>query len=144
MIQENIKKILVPLNGTKSSKAGLEMAISLASKYEATIVGAYVINTTSRSEFGGLSSARQSVTNEIERIMEDSRNLAAKYGVEFTHQVLRGDIGYNIIKLAHDKKQNFDLVVVGARKMGVVKSLFLGSTSNYIVSTSKIPVLVLK
>jgi hypothetical protein len=28
---------------------------------------------------------------------------------------MRGDAGYNIIKLANDKKENYDLIVIGSR-----------------------------
>ncbi|MBA4436755.1 MAG: universal stress protein, partial [Nitrosopumilaceae archaeon] len=39
MIKKKISKILVPLDGSKNSQRGLEMAISLARQCGATITG---------------------------------------------------------------------------------------------------------
>jgi nucleotide-binding universal stress UspA family protein len=48
------------------------------------------------------------------------------------------------VKIAHNKKDKFDLIVMGSRGRGAVKELFLGSVSNYVVHTSNIPVLLVK
>jgi len=51
---------------------------------------------------------------------------------------------YIIVKFAHTKKNKFDLIVIGSRGMGSAKEIFLGSTSNYVLHKSKIPVLIVK
>jgi nucleotide-binding universal stress UspA family protein len=43
-----------------------------------------------------------------------------------------------------EKKQNFDLIVIGSRGLGSAKEFFLGSTSNYVLHKSKKPVLIVK
>ncbi|MBI2643066.1 MAG: universal stress protein, partial [Nitrosarchaeum sp.] len=42
------------------------------------------------------------------------------------------------------KKYKHDMIVIGAKGKSVLKRLFLGSVSSYIVQTSKIPVTVVK
>ena len=61
----------------------------------------------------------------------------------FKEKMMRGDIGFNIIKLAHGKDK-FDMIVIGSRGRGSIKEMFFGSTSNYVIHTSKIPVVVVK
>ncbi|MFQ5573134.1 MAG: universal stress protein, partial [Nitrosopumilaceae archaeon] len=54
------------------------------------------------------------------------------------------DPGFDIVKFAHNKKNKIDLIVIGARGLGSVKEVFLGSVSNYVVHKSKIPVVLVK
>ena len=46
------------------------------------------------------------------------------------------------MQFANNKQ--FDIVVIGSRGMSSIKETFLGSTSNYVLHKSKIPVLVVK
>ena len=144
MIKKKVSKILVPMDGSKNSRRGLEMAISVARQFGATITGVYSINEPPHSEFRGVGSVRDSLNDEIKKLMEDAKVLAAQNGIVFKEKLMRGDIGYNIIKLAHNKKEKFNLIVIGSRGRGSIKEMFFGSVSNYVIHASKIPVLVVK
>lgn len=139
-----IKKILVPLDGSKNSIRGLDTAISIARNCQATITGAYAIYAPPHSEFRGIGSVEKSMNVEIDKILEDAKVRSAKNGILFKSRIIRGDIGFNIVKLANDKKEKFDIVVIGSRGRGSIKELFLGSVSHYVLHASKIPVLVVK
>ena len=144
MIYKRIDKILVPLDGSKNSKRGLEMAIGIARQCEATLTGLISIETPPHSEFKGVGSVSKKVAKEVKRILEESKTLAAKNGIVFKEKTMHGNIGYNIIKTAHSKKEKYDLIVIGSRGRSSVKEMFFGSVSNYVIHTSKIPVLVVK
>ena len=75
--------------------------------------------------------------------MEEAKVLAAKHGIVFNEKIARGDIRYNIIKLAHGK-ENFGMIVMGSRGRSSAKEIFFGSVSNYVIHTSKIPVVIVK
>lgn len=141
---KKINKILVPLDGSKNSMRGLEMAISVARQFGATITGTYSVSVPPHSEFQGVNHIKKEFDNEIKKIMDKARALSTQNDIEFKEKIMRGDIGYNIIKLAHDKKEKYDMIVIGSRGRGAVRELFLGSVSNYVIHSSKIPVLVVK
>ena len=76
--------------------------------------------------------------------MDNAKTLSAQNGIVFKEKLMRGDIGYNIIKLAHNKKEKFNLLVMGSRGRGSLKEMFFGSVSNYVIHASKVPVLIVK
>ena len=144
MINKKISKILVPLDGSKNSIRALEMAISIAKQFEATITGAYSINIQPHSEFQGIVSANKEWKQEAKKILSEAKKLSIQNNIEFREKIMQGNIGYNLVKLAQDKKENFSIIIMGSRGRSAVKELFLGSVSNYIIHTSKIPVLIVK
>jgi nucleotide-binding universal stress UspA family protein len=143
MIKKKISKILVPLDGSKNSKRGLESAITLARNCGATITGFYSIHAPSHSEFKGVGSVEKALNIEVKKFMEEAKTISAQNGIVFTSKLARGEIGYNIIKAAHGKTK-FDMIVMGSRGRSNTKEIFFGSVSNYVIHTSKIPVLIVK
>lgn len=143
MIKKKISKILVPLDGSKNSTRGLETAITLARSCGATITGIYSIYAPPHSEFRGVGSVEKSLNVQVKKFMDEAKVLAAKNGIVFTKKIARGEIGFNIVKLAHGKG-NFDMIVMGSRGRSSTKEMFFGSVSNYVIHTSKIPVVVVK
>ncbi len=142
MIKNKIKKILVPLDGSKNSQKGLEMAIQMARSTGSTITGIYSIYSPPHSEFVGIRSLEKDLTKEVKEIMDKAKKTAAQNGIVFKPKIMRGDTGYNIITTAN--KGKFDLIVIGSRGRSSIKKLFLGSVSNYVIHASKIPILVVK
>ncbi|MDH3312187.1 MAG: universal stress protein [Nitrosopumilus sp.] len=138
---DQIKKILVPLDGSKNSMKGLNSAIALAKPLGAEIKAVYVRPTP--PIFGRMKPMYAEKITADDTFLDSAKKLAEKNGVKFTAKITEFQKpGDYIVKLA--QKQNFDLIVIGARGMGSVKEFFLGSVSHYIIHKSKIQVLVVK
>lgn len=137
-----IKKILVPLDGSKNSWRGLDEAIYLARQCGATITGIHCLNLSPRSEISGRPSAEKSLIKEVRKFMEEAKLKAAQNGVVFASKIVNGDVGYNIIKTAQNEK--VDLIVIGSRGHSSLQRFFLGSVSNYVVHSARVPVLIVK
>ena len=143
MIKKKISKILVPLDGSKNSVRGLETAITLARNCKATITGFYSIYAPPHSEFKGVGSVEKALNREVKKFMKEAKALAVENGFVFTDKIVRGEIGYNIIKASHGRSK-FDMIVMGSRGRSNTKEIFFGSVSNYVIHTSKIPVVIVK
>lgn len=144
VISTKIKKILVPLDGSKNSIRALDIAIYLARKCEAIIVGICVIYAPSRTEFGRGMAVEKGSFEEVKKLMNAAKTRAAQNGIVFNGKILHGDIAYNIVKFAHIKKNGIDLIVTGSRGRGAAKEIFFGSVSHNIIHASNLPVLVVK
>ena len=138
----NIKKILVPLDGSKNSMRGLDEAIYLARQCHATITGLYVVPLSKPKTDSQISYIEKYLLKNASKFMLKAKKRAAQNGIDFSDEVIYGDEGPKIINYANSKK--FDIIVIGSRGMSSIKETFLGSTSNYVLHKSKIPVLIKK
>ena len=138
------KKILVPLDGSKNSIRGLDMAIHLARQSQGVIVGLSVKSVPGIYAIHPLGFLDFNTSKEMKKTLDDAKLRAAKKGIKLVSKSLSGDPGYDIARFVNNKRNGIDLVVIGACGRSSAKELFLGSVSNYVLHKSKKPVLVVK
>jgi nucleotide-binding universal stress UspA family protein len=138
----NIRKILVPLDGSKNSMRGLDEAIYLARQCHATITGLYVIPLSKPQTNSQISYIEKHLLQNASKFMSNAKKHSAQNGISFFDKITYGDEGSKIINYANSKK--FDIIVIGSRGQSGLKETFLGSTSNYVLHKSKLPVLIVK
>jgi nucleotide-binding universal stress UspA family protein len=138
------KKILVPLDGSKNSIRGLDMAIHIARQSHGTITALSVKSVPGIYALHPLGFLDFSSMTEVKKLLGDAKVRAAKKGIQLTAKTLAGDPGYDIARFANNAKNGIDLVVIGARGRGSAKEMFLGSVSNHVLHKSKKPVLIVK
>ncbi|MEK6931923.1 MAG: universal stress protein, partial [Thermoproteota archaeon] len=73
MIRKNIKKILVPMDGSKNSMRGLDEAIYLARQCHATITGLYVIPIYPRNFTDAIMPYQIHLTKSAKKFMESAK-----------------------------------------------------------------------
>lgn len=137
-----IKNILVPLDGSKNSIRALKNAIVLAKQNDATITGLFVIQSFP-TEIGLMKTMLgKALSKHYKHFMSIAKTMCTKKGIKFLDVVEFGEEGQTIVSFADHN--NFDLIVIGSRGMGKLGEVFLGSTSNYVMHSSKIPVMIIK
>ncbi|MBA4451569.1 MAG: universal stress protein [Nitrosopumilaceae archaeon] len=142
MIRKKIKKILVPLDGSKNSLRGLDEAIYLARQCQATITGLYVIPIYPRNLADAIMPFQIHLSKEAKKFMEEAKTKSATKGIVFKSKIIFGSPTVEIEELS--RKGKFNIIVIGSRGQSGLKEAFLGSVANAIVHKSKIPVLVVK
>ena len=143
MLRNRFKKILVPLDGSVNSIRGLNEAISLARQCGATLTGIHVLPIFPMNLVGAFSVYRDYLAKKAIKFMENAKTSATRNGVVFNVKITTSnDTVRTIIDFARNNK--FDLIVIGSRGQGLPNAKFLGSVSNGILVSSKIPVLIVK
>ena len=137
-----IRKILVPMDGSKNSFRGLDYAIHLARQCGATVTGINIIPFYPKSLLLTPISYEKELRKSGKEIMGKAKVRCAQNGIIFYEKITDGHEAEEIVGFSSEKK--FDLIVIGARGLGSVKEVFLGSVSNGVLHKSKIPVLIVK
>lgn len=139
---EEIKKILIPMDGSKNSLRGLDTAIYLARQCHATLIGLYVMPIYPKSLLLKPIPYEAELAKIARAFLEKAKTRSAQNGIVFNEKIIKGHAAEVILDFAKEKK--IDLIVMGARGLGSVKEAFLGSVSNAVVHKSKIRVLIVK
>ena len=143
MINKNIKRILVPLDGSMNSFKGLEEAIYLAQHFNSSITALCVIPSYPPVPLMGRQIPYEKhILEQVKKFMLNAKKTCVRNKVKFNEKIIKGIATLDIAEFASDNK--FDLIVMSSRGMSQVKELFLGSVSNVVVHKSKIPVLIVK
>jgi nucleotide-binding universal stress UspA family protein len=135
-------KILVPLDGSPNSIRGLDKAIDIAKSSNAEITGFYVFHLPVTAGIKYTQKMKDDAQEKAVKAIGPAMNRTQKAGATFKYMTGGGRTGPEIVKFA--EKGKFDMIVIGARGVGGAKETFLGSTSNYVMHKTKIPVLVVK
>lgn len=141
-----VSKILVPIDGSDNSLKALDAAIFLAKRCNAKIVCLYSVVIIPITEAQMVAPIQFQIEDKkyAKKVLENAKNLVKRNNVEFSQVINFGNAGYNIVKYVKNKANRIDLVVIGSRGRGSVKEMFLGSTSNYVLHKSPVPVTVVK
>jgi len=142
-VVNQIKKILVPLDGSKNSIRGLDAAIDFARKFNATLVGLSVKKLPGIYALHPLGFMEITSADEAKKILDEAKLRSAKRGIKLVPKYLGGDPGYEITRFSNTQKYGIDMVVIGARGHSLAKEMFFGSVSNYVLHKTKKPVLLI-
>ena len=146
-----LSRILVAIDGTKPSMRALDMGISLARvqynlEMDIVMVIPYPVQyVTGESPTGDLTIVERLATlkERGETILNHAKDYSVSNGVMNVKTYLKqGDPAREILELA--KSISPDMIVIGNRKRGFLRGVFLGSVSQRVAANSECAVLVVK
>jgi nucleotide-binding universal stress UspA family protein len=144
---ENVKfsKIMVAMDGSKSSLNAANFAISLAKRDNAELTLLTVIHTALGLGHAGKpeewhKNERMKAQELFQKFKEEAQNLniTCKENIIETHMSVDGAI------VNYAEEQNVDLIVIGTSGMSDFRKMLLGSAVTGVVRYSTCPVLVVK
>ena len=152
------QKILVPLDGSEHSERALNLAIQIAKKLKSKLVLITVnpvtimpatnpeltvnmpVNVPGSSYTGLTGIALEGARVYSKKILNEAKVKSEKIDVETS--LAEGEAVGEIVNKS--KEGEFDLIVMGARGLGTVKRLLLGSVSEGVIKNAPCPVLIVK
>ncbi len=148
-MEVNMKKILVPIDGSPASENAAEKAVELAKKYNSEVSFVSVVDTrfTYTYDIGGVISIPMNKPDFTDELVKLQSQILDYYFTKFDSPeivikkaVLSGEPHEEIIKYANNEKS--DLIVMGRRGFSQVRRFFVGSITQRVIADSPCPVLV--
>jgi nucleotide-binding universal stress UspA family protein len=135
--------LLVPFDGSESSKRALTRACELSKVDGAEVSVLYVIpRYEEMMDFIKTESVKKSLFQAAEKIVEGAKKLASALGVEIKAVVQEGHTGDKIVEIADTMKH--DLIVVGTHGWSGVDKAIMGSTAERVIAYATCPILIAK
>lgn len=143
-----IKKILVPVDGSESSKKAVEMAGQIARDQKAKILLLHIIELNMPSalqveysyvQYSYTDDELKNLKDISQKILDNAREMLVGIEVETMNLV-----GYPVDEILRiTDEEEIDMVVMATRGMTGIKKYLMGSVTNNVVHHSKKPVLVI-
>lgn len=145
----NIKKILIPVDFSETSKLALEHAAYLCNALQSELHLLHIYKTSTIDVLPNLTatsstapnydSLKDLVTNELDEI---GKQFSDKHNVPYNIEVKDGSVSRGIISSA--KAVGADLIVMGTHGVSGFEEFFIGSNAYRVVTSSSVPVLTVQ
>jgi nucleotide-binding universal stress UspA family protein len=142
---KNIKKILIPTDGSDYGMRAAEYGVSIAKMLDAQIMVVYVIDDVVLDQISKVTEredAERELKQDGQRHINYVLGLAKKEGIKAASLLAKGRPFDQIVHLA--KEQNMDLIVMGTYGLKGAERILIGSVAERVIEYSPCPVLVVK
>ncbi|MBS7633203.1 universal stress protein [Candidatus Bathyarchaeota archaeon] len=152
------EKILVPLDGSEHSLKALNLAVQIAKNFNSkiTLINVFSVSapvvmpepttltppTVPIMAAAELSKLAENARKTAGSILAEGEKRAEAEGVKVEMLIREGHTVQEIVKAA--KEGEFNLIVMGARGIGKIKGILLGSVSDGVIKNAPCPVLIVK
>jgi nucleotide-binding universal stress UspA family protein len=139
-------KILLPIDGSPASLDAVRAALALvADGLRASMVLANVQEPATLYEM--LLAHDPEVIEQVSakaglHLLEPAEALVRAAGLDYEREVASGDPAHTLVEIV--ERFGCDLVVMGARGMGRLRSALLGSVAHEVLHAAPVPVMVVK
>ena len=140
----NMKSILIGCDFSPDSEVAFEHGLSLAQEFQSELHLAHVVETSIYQQLHKTESPveeelQQEIQTRVIKKLQDMVPEEARNWCKPQTGLLDGHPYEELVKYAEEN--NIDMIVLGTRGHGLVKSLFIGSTTDRVVRNAPCPVL---
>lgn len=142
---KNVKKILIPTDGSEHSLRAAEYAISIAKLVNAQILVVFVVDDFVLDQMAKITErevAERNLKQDGKGYVNYVLSLAEKAGLNASSLIVEGQPFERIVHIAKDV--NADLIVMGTYGRRGADRILIGSVSERVIGYAPCPVLVVK
>jgi nucleotide-binding universal stress UspA family protein len=135
------KKILVPYDGSVSSKNALKQAIKLSETEKSWIkVLAVVPSYEGDLSLVGVSNIKAAMEGPTEQLLDEAKAIADEAGISIMSNIVHGETYERIVDVA--ESENCDVIVMGRRGIHRLQRMLMGSVTSRVIGYSHKDILV--
>jgi nucleotide-binding universal stress UspA family protein len=127
--------VLIPTDGSRGADAALEHAIEIATQWEATLHGLYVVD----SRVARSGPLREALRDEGREALRDVEVAGTQAGLSVVTEVAEGSPHEEILEYVSE--HGIDVVVMGTHGRTGIDRLVMGSVAERVNRLSPVPVL---
>jgi nucleotide-binding universal stress UspA family protein len=142
-----MRTVLIPFDGSESSKRALQYAIDFASEYGRLSI--HLLNVQDPPVVYGdyltaslLESLGQAALRAADEALIGAREMLDRASLSYTAHTVLGGVAEQVVKAVEHNR--CDTVIMGTRGMGAISNLLMGSTATRVVHAVAVPVLLVK
>lgn len=142
------KHLLVPVDGSSTSRQSIEKAIAIAEAFKSKVTVIYVIDPYAFTGVGtdfsyGQAEYLSAATTEANAAIEAAKVAFQEHGISVDASIVEGHAIYRGI-LETAESVNADLLIMGSHGRRGLEKLVLGSVTAQVLSHAHLPVLVVR
>ncbi|GEL13831.1 universal stress protein [Lapidilactobacillus concavus] len=144
MLQQ-YKKIQVAIDGSQESELAFKKAVAVALRNQAELLLVHVIDTRAFQNVSSFDSAM------VEEVSETAKNSMASYiqtakdaGLQHVNYYIEYGSPKTILGRDFPKRENVDLIMIGATGLNAVERLLLGSVTEFVTRNATCDILVVR
>jgi nucleotide-binding universal stress UspA family protein len=155
MAEINFSKILVAINGSKSSLDATNYAIGMAEIYLSELTALYIVFATIQDDYDS-DMPLEKLPGSVKKIMNGAKRdsdpwftkirgeISAETSIKLHTKIIITQMKVSGAIVNYAEETNTDLIVVGTRGRSGFKRLLLGSVASDVVTYAHCPILVVK
>jgi nucleotide-binding universal stress UspA family protein len=133
----DVKKILVPTDGSAYSLKAAKYAAEISKQFDAE---AHLLNVITKSI---IRISRRREEKSSVQVLEETKEVFDRRGLKvILRKPVRGNPAEVICKIAEE--EGYDLIVIGSRGLSGIESFFLGGVSDKVSHHAVCPVLIVR
>jgi nucleotide-binding universal stress UspA family protein len=140
---EEIKKILIPTDGSEYTKVAVKKGLSLAKLLNAEVTALYVINEAAFTAIPPdslITDIYSLLKTEGEKALQYVIDEGASIGVNVKKMMTEGDPAESIVNVG----EHFDLIVMGTLGRTGLSRLMIGSVAEKVVRHAACPIMIVR